>query len=754
MANKKIINLDNLKKFRQEYDTRISGGAIPVGKALTAKQLEPVSEESGSEQTAPFLFQATSTDNNTTSTPTAPIAKHLELRGNAVIWNQMIQNGNFASTSGWSAIQSYGSLSASNNKLTYTILQPTDSYSNGQFYVQMPKPYVIGHKYLLKITITSSFAGLVLRPNLATDQAITLEANKKTYCSFLFTTSGTSNYIYFGLNTSSGSIGDTIVIENAQLFDLTKLCKEYESALAFNRDYPLPYYSYNAGIHKSCKSSTLENVKQNQFQELNAFIEVIAGKEYYISGISAGGYIEEYDGGKNLIKTSSEITSTTTIELSENTHYVKVQATTYTDIMLCVYWGDGEDYSYKPYGKYEYPLPEVELRSVGNVYDVLYSNGTGKRRIGVIKLKDLNWSLTTGTTNSFQVQLSADYKGASSNSEKANISCNVYEVGKWSDVYYQTDGVIGLNNSRYLGVTDTNYTDATTFKNHFTDNDYLYIEYATEQDIETTQFAENAQVDDMGTMKYIPSEDNLEPVIPQGNKFFYPADYVLFLDDMYNRSKDGGDDADVDNFVTQSELTQAIGNIPTGEFGFPFITAPSSTTLTADEVATISKGAIFLGSSSNKFLNYEKIVFFQLGDESFGENGGFALCVNGFVPEIRTYRINSQNVISINDATTKRTKLASISQINGKNVDGSVFYNELASSNIGSIASTQITTGWYKNVIAISGGLTNAKDVKVKMSNGYTYTPTGFSTSEIVIFSGVDFQSGGITVSNVYFKDN
>ena len=88
MANKKIINLDNLKKFRQEYDTRISGGAIPVGKALTAKQLEPVSEESGSTQTAPFLLQATGTDNNTTSTPTAPVAKHLELRGNSVVWNQ------------------------------------------------------------------------------------------------------------------------------------------------------------------------------------------------------------------------------------------------------------------------------------------------------------------------------------------------------------------------------------------------------------------------------------------------------------------------------------------------------------------------------------------------------------------------------------------------------------------------------------------------------------------------------------------
>ena len=87
------------------------------------------------------------------------------------------------------------------------------------------------------------------------------------------------------------------------------------------------------------------------------------------------------------------------------------------------------------------------------------------------------------------------------------------------------------------------------------------------------------------------------------------------------------------------------------------------------------------------------------------------------------------------------------------NIKGAI-YQELSSSNIGSITSTQVTTGWYKNIIAITGGLTNAKDVKVKMSNGYTYTPTGFSTSEIVIFSGVDFQSGSISVDTIYYKNN
>ena len=139
MANEKIINLDNLKKFRQEYDARISGGYIPVGKALTAKQLEPVSEESGSTQTAPFLLQATGTDNNTTSTPTAPVAKHLELRGNSVVWNQGARE---LISSNWNYIDA--TVSFNDGVATVTTLNQ---------YGQIRSDYqtIIGHKYLYSI---------------------------------------------------------------------------------------------------------------------------------------------------------------------------------------------------------------------------------------------------------------------------------------------------------------------------------------------------------------------------------------------------------------------------------------------------------------------------------------------------------------------------------------------------------------------------------------------------------------------------
>ena len=118
MANNKIVDRETLKTIREKFQEKIENGNIVASKALTAQQIENVSPESGSTQTTPFRFEATGTDNNTTETPTAPIAKHLELRGNTACWNQLVQNGNFASASNWSTTRC--SLSVSNNIATIT----------------------------------------------------------------------------------------------------------------------------------------------------------------------------------------------------------------------------------------------------------------------------------------------------------------------------------------------------------------------------------------------------------------------------------------------------------------------------------------------------------------------------------------------------------------------------------------------------------------------------------------------------------
>ena len=73
-------------------------GSLVVAKAQIAEQIENISDEVGSDQTEPFNLQATGTDDNTTETPTAPIAKHLELRGNSVAWNQLVNPSDISSS--------------------------------------------------------------------------------------------------------------------------------------------------------------------------------------------------------------------------------------------------------------------------------------------------------------------------------------------------------------------------------------------------------------------------------------------------------------------------------------------------------------------------------------------------------------------------------------------------------------------------------------------------------------------------------
>ena len=521
---------------------------LTVGASLTTKQIENVNDEVGSTQTNPFLFQGTGTNDNTTETPTAPVAKHLELRGNSVVWNQQTSPVD-RSTNGITV-----SFNSSTGIITLTGESESTS-TNPTVEIDYKKAFkFVGNKVMFRLRIVANPDNVSIRPYASNDD----NGKASSYIS-----SGTIGYIYtcnnptvtaIQLQTNIELTGLQIVIES---FDLTKIYgagKEPTSVLAFNRDYPLPYYEYNSGELKSCSSSKLVTIGCNQLNELNTFIKVIAGQTYELSGISAGGYIEEYDAEQNLIKTSSEITSTTQITLTSNTHYVKVQATTYSNAMFRLYWNEAHEYV--PYIKHEYDLPSVELRSVGIVYDTITPNGVYTQRIGV----------------------------------------RTYESGDESDTSVITD------------LTNTYYVLETPIIS------------------EISLFAENIEVDDFGTMEFVATDTTEEIIVPQGNKFFYPADYVLFLDDMYNRSKDGGETSSANNFVTQSELQTAVGNIDISTLVNPTIkssesstyglVSPDTTPFTSNkEIATIDQAFNVINASDivNNTLSAEQYAIIRNG---------------------------------------------------------------------------------------------------------------------------------------------
>ena len=689
MANNKIVDRETLKTIREKFQEKIENGNIVASKALTAQQIENVSPESGSTQTTPFRFEATGTDNNTTETPTAPIAKHLELRGNTACWNQLVQNGNFASASNWSTTRC--SLSVSNNIATITANESVTS----MVLRQTTLATYLGHTYLAKFNIdTTNLSNLsellVVRYSSSTSpvQHFNIINSNVGYIIFTATTETAPQFgFYFSSSGGSTYLTGSAEISGVQLFDLSLIygITSTEDAKAnllyFNRDYPLPYYEYNAGTLLSCQSNKLTTIGYNAFDgeleqggidvggqsEVNAnavrsknFIKVIAWQTYTLEETTAETvtpYIAEYDGNKNFIKTTAY---TTDIELTNDTHFVKFyfvssSALVPADIESVVFsitW-DNSRMGYEEYSKHEYTLPNVELKSAVAIYDQITPDGTKITRVG-------SYTFTSEDVTSLISAWYASehfYVSISRLSLPIKFETNAYNTSNFIFADYLS--TYRQNNSasldkRCAAFIDENQAPILRIKNISLDpssssqsdidaaivafKEYLvgktlYYELATPTEAQTTSFTENIEVDDFGTLEFesAATESATNPIIPQGNKFFFPADYVLLLDDL-----NGYVDGDVKNLAKQEDT------------------------------------------------NFKEVEDLSIVD------------------------------------TITSTEL--------------------------------VTSAFYKNTIALTGSINGAKSVQVAMSNNIIY-PAVISSTELTIFCGEDFETSALTVSHIYYKN-
>ena len=101
---KKLISLDELSRFKNDYDNALETGQIIPSKSLVAQEIETISPESGDTQETPFALQGTGTANGTSSVDTGTVGKHIQKQGSVYCINQLCANGNFADTSGWTSV--------------------------------------------------------------------------------------------------------------------------------------------------------------------------------------------------------------------------------------------------------------------------------------------------------------------------------------------------------------------------------------------------------------------------------------------------------------------------------------------------------------------------------------------------------------------------------------------------------------------------------------------------------------------------
>lgn len=329
------------------------------------------------------------------------------IKGKSVVWNQLVQNGDFGDgTTGWTPMQ--GTFVISNNVCTLTI----GGTSIASARIQQEINLIVGHKYFIHFELKPdknavARAGASAELNLFSDQSIF--ANVWNKYAKIATVSAASNILYLYCNQGGAMVaGENCQYRNAVLFDLTLMFgagNEPSSVAEFEALYPLPYYDYNAGTIINNAAEAIETVGFNQWDEewevgrfylttgendnssgvnqncirSKKYIPIFGGQSYHIkqTGIAVDDYawVLFFDAAKNVISgvaytaaggnnvsaNGIRFASGATIIAPNNASYIRFYRTqafggSYAND-ICINFSDpARNGTYEPYKKYTLPL--------------------------------------------------------------------------------------------------------------------------------------------------------------------------------------------------------------------------------------------------------------------------------------------------------------------------------------------------------------------------------------------------------------
>lgn len=379
--------------------------------------------------------------------------------GGTIAWNQKVENGNFASASGWSLYNANASsMSISDNVCTQTIASiPTSTF---MWMVQGPinnHYVVVGHKYFVGVDVLAPRAMSFLVSTNGNESVSTRQTVANTWTSISRITAPTREQGYFGVYPWSASeveVGDVYKYRNAQIFDLTQMfgstIADYITSLEnanrgagvsfFRSLFPKPYYEYNAGELLSVSGlqshdmvgfnawdeewelggldgNTGEPFNQPTTIRSKNFTEVIPNTSYYYYCGSADNYFRicYYDADKSFISSLAYTATNSAYVTPNGCHYIKIAmrdtyGTTYkNDICINLSWDGERDGEYEPYTINSYALDDsLTLRGIpkldasNNLYydgDTYESDGTVTRKFNVVTYDgsaDEGWRLYGG----------------------------------------------------------------------------------------------------------------------------------------------------------------------------------------------------------------------------------------------------------------------------------------------------------------------------------------------------------------------
>ena len=560
-----------------EFDLAKANGDYPAMTVGNAHQIVNLDDDRGSDQSKPFLLQATATNSNTTETATGPIVRIDELRGQSYVLNQLAIIPTISSRT------TDGVTLTNNGDGSVTLSGTATAQITFNLSGNLQRSVPLGHKVMITNFKTPGNTTYYLFD--AYESSITFAMSSTPY-GYIKEKQGSSTIVSPRIRIENGAtINETVWV---MYFDLTLMFgpgNEPESYVEFARLFPNTYYAYNAGTYVSSRSSKLVNIGYNQFDEVlegngiktstglnessvncfrtKNFTKVIPGYTYICeyNGASLGGsmFIYEYDNSQNFIKmTPSYDGAPKEVVLTSNTHYIRMHwykadsnwasntpSQSVAQVAIYIKW---DRTGYEAYNKKEYTLPDVLLRSAGSAYDTITPDGTLTRNIGTYDLCDLLGTQSVAANGCIQIGVSTlGVKANTSYLTIANVTSEKYRTANYSETYGAqvknsiafVNNVIAVQDDAFIGKT------AAEVKTYL-GNLNIQFELATPVESQVTSFTQNIEVDDYGTMEFVSD-------YPQGYLIHYPADYVAMLDDLYLKT-----DGDMSG-IPYAALPQADG---------------------------------------------------------------------------------------------------------------------------------------------------------------------------------------------------
>lgn len=239
------------------------------------------------------------------------IGNHLydKLVGGTVAFNQMVQNGNFASAEGWAPYDGTKTvLSVSNNEATITFLSSGSGYVYGlRTSVQR---HTANHKYLASVDLYVNKAGEygIDADGGRQNKTGVITANSWVNFAKIYNANGQNTTSFIILSVDRLETDDYIKAKNVYLVDLTAMfgstIADYiyglEQATAgagvawFKALFPNDYYAYNAGelmsvkatahVMKNASNQVIGNYALDSNLVLNGLFKLDANNKLYADG--------------------------------------------------------------------------------------------------------------------------------------------------------------------------------------------------------------------------------------------------------------------------------------------------------------------------------------------------------------------------------------------------------------------------------------------------------------------------------------